>query len=606
MLGLDHVVDARAPLRGPAGQLRDGRLHVRRDLVDLLLVATEAHRAGAARCRATAARVGADRGRRRSRRRAGRHRPGEVPRLLAGPAPSPADVEPRGPTDVADAGDPAAPGRTAPASRSGCRPVGSTTCSTSSARPSSTCAGSTGAATTVGELCRRAAAARPRGCGTCCCRPDAGLDSRPSPTPSTALVALGDRLHGGHPRAARAQRGRRRPAGPGPRRRHGPGDGPGAPGRRRLSRSSSARWPRRPARTCGSVLDGEDVELDARVLDGVADALRHLVTNAVDHGCESPGRAAGGRQAARGHGARRGPRRPARRSSSRSPTTAPGSTRTRCARRRSRAGCSPPTRQRPGSALPACCSMPGFTTRDDRHGDVGARVSAWTSSAPPSKDLGGTVEVVSEPAPAPVRAHPAGDARRHALPARPLRRRAVRRAACTGVVETVALADSQVHDVAGASVLVRHGEHGAARRPGRGPRCVAASAIPRVAVVVPAPPGETVAWAVDSLEGEREVVVKAARRSSSAGCPGVAGATIDSDGTLLLLVDLRELARPLAHAAAHVRRGGRSPPAAPRRARPSPRARTTGRRPGSRPAGAAGRRRCWWSRTRSACASCSA
>ena len=33
---------------------------------------------------------------------------------------------------------------------------------------------------------------------------------------------------------------------------------------------------------------GADVELDVRVLDGVADALRHLVTNAVDHGCEPP------------------------------------------------------------------------------------------------------------------------------------------------------------------------------------------------------------------------------------------------------------------------------------------------------------------------------
>ncbi len=33
---------------------------------------------------------------------------------------------------------------------------------------------------------------------------------------------------------------------------------------------------------------GADVELDVRVLDGVADALRHLVTNAVDHGCEAP------------------------------------------------------------------------------------------------------------------------------------------------------------------------------------------------------------------------------------------------------------------------------------------------------------------------------
>jgi len=34
------------------------------------------------------------------------------------------------------------------------------------------------------------------------------------------------------------------------------------------------------------VTTGEDVELDKQVLDGVADALKHLVINAVDHGCE--------------------------------------------------------------------------------------------------------------------------------------------------------------------------------------------------------------------------------------------------------------------------------------------------------------------------------
>src|SRR4051812_26741634 len=33
---------------------------------------------------------------------------------------------------------------------------------------------------------------------------------------------------------------------------------------------------------------GEDVELDKQVLDGVADALKHLIINAVDHGCELP------------------------------------------------------------------------------------------------------------------------------------------------------------------------------------------------------------------------------------------------------------------------------------------------------------------------------
>src|SRR5438309_7621796 len=35
------------------------------------------------------------------------------------------------------------------------------------------------------------------------------------------------------------------------------------------------------------VLVGQDVELDKQVLDGVSDALKHLVVNAVDHGCEA-------------------------------------------------------------------------------------------------------------------------------------------------------------------------------------------------------------------------------------------------------------------------------------------------------------------------------
>ena len=35
-------------------------------------------------------------------------------------------------------------------------------------------------------------------------------------------------------------------------------------------------------------LEGEDVELDKRVLDTIGEALGHLVTNAVDHGCEPP------------------------------------------------------------------------------------------------------------------------------------------------------------------------------------------------------------------------------------------------------------------------------------------------------------------------------
>ena len=46
------------------------------------------------------------------------------------------------------------------------------------------------------------------------------------------------------------------------------------------------------------VLEGQDVELDKQVLDGVSDALKHLVVNAVDHGCEPPAeRVAAGKHA---------------------------------------------------------------------------------------------------------------------------------------------------------------------------------------------------------------------------------------------------------------------------------------------------------------------
>ena len=38
----------------------------------------------------------------------------------------------------------------------------------------------------------------------------------------------------------------------------------------------------------GLSLLGEDVELDKKVLDGVADALKHLLINAVDHGVRHP------------------------------------------------------------------------------------------------------------------------------------------------------------------------------------------------------------------------------------------------------------------------------------------------------------------------------
>jgi chemotaxis protein histidine kinase CheA/CheY-like chemotaxis protein len=118
-----------------------------------------------------------------------------------------------------------------------------------------------------------------------------------------------------------------------------------------------------------------------------------------------------------------------------------------------------------------------------------------------------------------------------------------------GVVESVSLGtagpggrggDAQVHVVAGAPVVVRHGVSiplldlgaalGLARTPGAA----------RTALVVRH--GSTrLAWAVDRLEGECELVVKDLGPFLGR-TPCVAGATIDGRGSVVCLLDLRELA----------------------------------------------------------------
>ncbi len=105
------------------------------------------------------------------------------------------------------------------------------------------------------------------------------------------------------------------------------------------SPSWCARWPAHTGKDVRLRLVGEDVELDTRVLDGVADALRHLVTNAVDHGCESPSERSSARVSLR---RRRSPSRrelPDRPSSSRLPMTVTASTRRRCGCRPSSVDC---------------------------------------------------------------------------------------------------------------------------------------------------------------------------------------------------------------------------------------------------------------------------
>jgi CheY-like chemotaxis protein len=108
-----------------------------------------------------------------------------------------------------------------------------------------------------------------------------------------------------------------------------------------------------------------------------------------------------------------------------------------------------------------------------------------------------------------------------------------------GVVESISLRDAAVHSLAGSPVVVRHGatlpllDLGAALG-------VVAGREPKAAVVV-RHGDRQVAWAVDGLDGERELVVKDLGPFLGR-LPLVSGATIDGDGSVVCLVDLRELA----------------------------------------------------------------
>ncbi|HEU4675486.1 MAG TPA: response regulator [Motilibacteraceae bacterium] len=291
------------------------------------------------------------------------------------------------------------------------------------------------------------------------------------------------------------------------------------------------------------VLEGQDVELDARVLDAVADALRHLVTNAVDHGCETPAeRTATGKPAAatvtvsaRAAGASvvvevaddgRGVDEDALRAAAVS------------------RGLLEPGATDAGPALLRVLFAPGFSTRAEVSETSGRGVGLDVVSTS-VQDLGGTVDVTSAPGEGTrftiVLPVTLGVVRcllarvgeeRYALPV-------------PAVVETVSLVGVPVHEVAGTPCIVRNGRTLPVLDLGAvlgtpGPRA------PRAAVVVRwGRAGEELAWAVDRLEDEVELVVK--ELGGFLGrLPALPGATIDGDGRVVLLLDVRELA--VAHA----------------------------------------------------------
>ena len=284
------------------------------------------------------------------------------------------------------------------------------------------------------------------------------------------------------------------------------------------------------------VLVGEDVELDKKVLDGVSDALKHLVVNAVDHGCESPehrlaagkpaqatvtvaARAAGGTVVIEVSDDGAGIDEEALRTQALARGLIADATLT-------------------GPALWQVLFLPAFSTAAEVTETSGRGVGLDVVRTA-VESLGGTVDLRSTPGEGTtfVLTLPVtlgvlrcllariGD-ERYAIPV-------------PGVVESLSLKDANVHTLAGKPVVVRHGmtlpllDLGAALD-------VPGDREASVAVVV-RHADRQVAWAVDKLDGELELVVKDLGPFLGR-LPLVSGATIDGDGSVVCLVDLRELA----------------------------------------------------------------
>jgi chemotaxis protein histidine kinase CheA/CheY-like chemotaxis protein len=309
-----------------------------------------------------------------------------------------------------------------------------------------------------------------------------------------------------------------------------------------------------PVKDVALELAGQDVELDTRVLDAVADALRHLVTNAVDHGCESPAeriqagkppqatvtvsaRAAGSTVVIEVSDDGRG----IEESALRAVAVARGAL--------------PADSTLGGAALLQVLFSPGFSTRDEITQTSGRGVGLDVVRTV-VEDLSGTIEVSAE--------HGLGTTFTISLPVTLgvlrclLARVGDERYALpvSGVVETLGLATTERHEVAGVAVLARDGRTMPLVDLGRA-LGVTGDREPRAAVVVQhGGAGDLLALAVDQLEGELEVVVK--ELGTFLGrLPTVAGATIDGDGSVVLVLDVREIAvRQLAS-------GGGQAPASP-------------------------------------------
>jgi chemotaxis protein histidine kinase CheA len=287
------------------------------------------------------------------------------------------------------------------------------------------------------------------------------------------------------------------------------------------------------------VSEGAEVELDKQVLDGVADALKHLVINAVDHGCESPAdRVAAGK--------------PAEATVTVSARSAGGTVvlevnddgrgiDSDAVRRVAiERGLIPEDSTLTGPALLSLLFAPAMSTTTTVTETSGRGVGLDVVHTA-VEDLGGAIEVRTEPGlgttflltlPLTLGVLRCLVARvgdeRYAIPV-------------PAVVESVGLRDVPVHTLAGANVMVRHGASVPLLDLGEALN-VTGERNPKAAILVRhSTSGEPLAWAVDRLEGELELVVKDLGPFLGR-LPLVTGATIDGDGSVVCLVDLRELA----------------------------------------------------------------
>jgi chemotaxis protein histidine kinase CheA len=284
------------------------------------------------------------------------------------------------------------------------------------------------------------------------------------------------------------------------------------------------------------VLQGQDVELDKQVLDGVSDALKHLVVNAVDHGCELPAeRLAAGK--------------PAHSTVTVTARAAGGTVVIEVAddgmgidedQLRATAvarGVLLPDSALSGQALHNVLFLPGFSTNAEVTETSGRGIGLDVVRSA-VEGLGGLVELRTSPG--------AGTTFALTLPVTlGVLRCLIARVGnerfalpVPGIVESLSLKNAVVHALAGNPVVVRHGETLPLLDLGRA-LGVTSDTSPQAAVVV-RQGDRQVAWAVDALDGERELVVK--DLGAFLGRPPViSGATIDGDGSVVCLVDLREL-----------------------------------------------------------------